>query len=142
VSALRAHWKVVLVGVVLLGAGIGVGAAANSGTKTEVERTYEDVTIFKGTSKVVTVTRYHLRARILKDGLKTAFGDGRYSVGEDISPGTYHAPGGHRCFWQRSADPAGMEVMANDYTNGEPVTMSVNPGEYIYTARCGRWHQR
>lgn len=40
-------------------------------------------------------------------GPATAFGPGVYTVGTDIQPGTYSAPGGSNCYWERLSSLSG-----------------------------------
>jgi len=73
----------------------------------------------------------------------TSFGDGVYAVGIDIAPGTYSAPGGTNCYWERDSDLTGNSnsIIANDTPTG-PVTVPIAPTDKGFkTAGCGTWKQ-
>jgi hypothetical protein len=70
---------------------------------------------------------------------------GTYRVPTDLLPGSYAAPGGAGCSWQRLSDFKG--------TAGSVITQSVNPGlaprvtiastdaGFKTTVQCGGWHR-
>ena len=65
--------------------------------------------------------------------------DGTFLVGTDLAPGTYRAPGGDGCYWERLRGFGGTiaEVIANDNARG-PVLVTIAPTDAGFTARrCG-----
>lgn len=72
----------------------------------------------------------------------TSFGDGTWAVGIDIAPGTYKAPGGSACYWERlSAFGAGSVdgIIANANPTG-PVVVQIAPTDKGFQTRgCGEW---
>jgi len=69
-----------------------------------------------------------------------SFGDGTYVVGKHIAPGTYTAPGGTYCYWERESGFGGemSDVIANDTT----ATVTISPSDVgFYTDGCGTWTQ-
>jgi hypothetical protein len=71
----------------------------------------------------------------------TTFGDGIWAVGVNIAPGTYSAPGGADCYWERDSDLTGdaSAILANDNPSG-PVTVTIESGDAAFqTQGCGTW---
>lgn len=71
---------------------------------------------------------------------KNSFGDGEYTVGDDIKPGTYRtSPRITDCYWERST--AGGDIIANNFINNAPrgVTVTVHTGEGFTSEGCGFW---
>lgn len=76
----------------------------------------------------------------------TSFGDGTYSVGTDIAPGTYHTTGPTAnspmgCYWARSSDNSGntSSIIANNLGHG-PATVTISPADASFqTDGCNRW---
>lgn len=69
------------------------------------------------------------------------FADGTYLVGVDIAPGTWRAPGGGDCYWQRLSGFGGTldEIIANDDPNGS-VIVTIAPGDTGFSSSgCGSW---
>jgi len=69
------------------------------------------------------------------------FGDGTYIVGVDIAPGTWSAPGGPTCYWERLSGFSGdfAELLANDLPPGNAVvTISADDAGFS-THGCGEW---
>jgi hypothetical protein len=69
------------------------------------------------------------------------FGSGTWIVGTDISPGTWTAPGGERCYWERLASfRHGIEdILANDVGVRNPVVTVAASDAGFATNDCGRW---
>jgi len=74
----------------------------------------------------------------------TSFGDGTYVVGSHIAPGTYHAPGGPSCYWERESGFGGVisdDIIANDNPTGAPV-VTISPSDAGFSTHgCGTWTQ-
>lgn len=69
------------------------------------------------------------------------FGDGEYIVGTDIAPGTWTAPGGPDCYWQRESGFSGGfdSIIANDVGVTTPV-VTIDPTDAGFTTEdCGTW---
>ncbi len=75
-------------------------------------------------------------------GPKTTFGPGTYRVGVDIAPGTYVAPGGTGCYWERqSVFGGGFDaIIANEASSGGQVVVTVSASDKGFkTSGCGTW---
>ncbi len=76
-------------------------------------------------------------------GPKTTFGNGQYRVGTDIAPGTYVAPGGSGCYWERQATFGGGsvgDIIANDLSFGGQVVVTIAATDRGFkTSSCGIW---
>lgn len=76
-------------------------------------------------------------------GPKTTFGNGQYRVGVDIAPGTYVAPGGSGCYWERQATFGGGslgDIIANDLSRGGQVVVTIAASDKGFkTSGCGTW---
>ena len=69
------------------------------------------------------------------------FGDGAWSVGEDIPPGLYVAPGGALCYWARLSGFGGNfdEIIANGSGSGQRI-VTIDPSDAGFdTGGCGSW---
>jgi hypothetical protein len=77
-------------------------------------------------------------------GLPTTFGEGKFVVGTDIAPGTYHTLGpadAQYCYWERFKDPTGAaeSIIANHVGRG-PTTVTIDAGDGMFNTRwCGTW---
>lgn len=78
-------------------------------------------------------------------GPKTTFGDGTYEVGVDVAAGSYSAPGGRNCYWERSKNSSGElgSVIANEWkpNKGQAILTAKN-GEFLKVSDCGTWTPR
>ncbi len=98
-------------------------------------------------------TPYHIRIFRLDDTAVPApvaaapiaaiatFGPGTQLVGRDIAPGTYRAPGGNLCYWERLRGFGGTvgDIIANELSFGpQIVTISATDRGFDST-RCGTW---
>ena len=71
----------------------------------------------------------------------SSFGDGTHMVGDDIEPGTYTAPGGAFCYWERLSGTSGefTDIIANDLGDSQHV-VTVDGGDVAFsTDGCGEW---
>jgi hypothetical protein len=69
------------------------------------------------------------------------FGDGTYIVGKTVAPGSYRAPGGSNCYWERDRNFSGGDnsIIANDTPAG-PTLTTISPSDKGFqTSGCGRW---
>lgn len=99
-------------------------------------------------TQTVTVTAHPKAAAAAKPkppaaaGPAVEFGDGTYRVGKDIRAGTYRAPGGEGCYWERLRNFKGDgpdSVLANDLGAKTPV-VTIAAGDAGFTTRdCGTW---
>jgi hypothetical protein len=80
----------------------------------------------------------------LPPGLATTFNEGRFVVGTDIAPGTYHTagPSGELdCYWERLKDTNGAtdSIIANNLGPG-PATVTINTSDGAFQTRwCSTW---
>ena len=71
----------------------------------------------------------------------SSFGEGTELVGSDVQPGTYRAPGGSECYWERLKGASGNtdDILANDLGPTNPV-VQIASGDYAFTSTsCGTW---
>lgn len=71
------------------------------------------------------------------------FGDGTYTVGQTVEPGTYRtrASSGGGCYWERLSGFSGEtdDVIANNYTD-DPSVVTIAPTDKGFrTSGCGTW---
>ncbi len=67
--------------------------------------------------------------------------EGKWVVATHISPGTYQAPGGNDCTWERLSGVSGTpeEIIATDQPAGEAV-VEIDPGDIAFNSvGCGEW---
>lgn len=71
--------------------------------------------------------------------------DGTWTVGRDITPGTYRSSGevGPRCYWAvlRSGSN-GADILENDIPGGGRPVVTLAEGQDFNTARCGTWEKQ
>lgn len=69
-----------------------------------------------------------------------AMADGTYVVGGHIQAGTYRAPGGDGCYWERLSGFSGDldDVIANDF-EGATVVSILDSDRGFHTDDCGTW---
>ena len=74
-------------------------------------------------------------------GSTAPFGDGTYLVGVDVAPGTWRAPGGEFCTWQRLAGFSGDfgELIAIDIVTGPAIVSIAATDIGFSTTGCGSW---
>lgn len=69
-------------------------------------------------------------------------GDGTWTVGTDIKPGTYRATDnvGSTCYWgiYRSGSN-GDDIIENDIPGGGRPVVTLSPGQDFKSTRCGTW---
>lgn len=74
-------------------------------------------------------------------GSGSSFSDGTELVGTDVQPGTYRAPGGSDCYWERLKGASGSndDIIANDLGPVNPV-VEISSSDYAFTSsNCGNW---
>ena len=78
-------------------------------------------------------------------GPKTEFGNGTHRVGIDIAPGTYVAPGGSGCYWERQSVFGGGSadaIIANEFSRGGQVVVTIAASDKGFrTNGCGTWRR-
>lgn len=69
------------------------------------------------------------------------FGDGTYTVGKEIEPGTYQTGRVSGCYWER-LDEAG-EIIDNNFVNAAPqVQAQIRASDFAFnTDGCGTWQK-
>ncbi len=77
-------------------------------------------------------------------GPKTEFTSGTFRVGVDIASGTYVAPGGSGCYWERESVFGGGgsdSIIANDFFPGQgQVVVTIAASDKGFkTSGCGTW---
>ncbi len=70
-----------------------------------------------------------------------AFGDGTHLVGVDIQPGTYRAPGGEYCTWERLSGLGGEmdNIIAIDAFATKPTVEVRATDKAFKSVNCGTW---
>ncbi|WP_306969229.1 hypothetical protein [Arthrobacter oryzae] len=72
-------------------------------------------------------------------------GDGTWTVGTDIEPGTYRAAGavGSTCYWgiYRSGSN-GSDIIENDIPGGGRPVVALSVGQDFNSTRCGKWEKQ
>lgn len=68
-------------------------------------------------------------------------GDGTFLVGKDVKPGTYRTTGpkSRSCYWQRSGDASGTNIIANDILSGPGVVDIRSSDVSFKTSGCANW---
>lgn len=97
-------------------------------------------------------TPYHIRVFKLDDSAAAApapaapvaiatFGPGTQIVGRDIAPGTYRAPGGDFCYWERLSGFNGTlgNIIANELSRGPQIVTISATDKGFDSTRCGTW---
>ncbi len=74
-------------------------------------------------------------------------GEGTYIVGTgpnaDMHPGTWRAPGGSSCYWERLSGFGGTlnEIIANDFGAINPVVTIAPTDAGFHSHNCGTWEK-
>lgn len=80
-----------------------------------------------------------------KEKAANTVSDGTWTVGRDITPGTYRSSGevGSRCYWAvlRSGSN-GADILENDIPGGGRPVVTLAEGQDFNTARCGTWEKQ
>ncbi|WP_208379069.1 hypothetical protein [Cumulibacter soli] len=108
-------------------------------TSTATETIVETETLIETETETVTATP---SAPPEPEGPATTFGSGTYLVGVDIAPGTYLAPGGTLCYWERLAGLSGdfEDIIANGLSDGGQVYVEIDAMDVAFkTEGCGTW---
>ncbi|MDR7166126.1 hypothetical protein J2X12_004180 [Pseudarthrobacter oxydans] len=72
-------------------------------------------------------------------------GDGTWTVGTDIEPGTYRAAAdvGSSCYWGIYATGSnGSNIIDNDLPGGGRPSVALNSGQDFKSSRCGKWEKQ
>lgn len=75
------------------------------------------------------------------DPLMTTIPEGKWVLGTHISPGTYQAPGGNDCTWERLSGISGTpdDIIATDEPSGQPV-VELDPSDIAFNSSgCEEW---
>jgi hypothetical protein len=76
-----------------------------------------------------------------RDPLLTTIPEGKWALNTHIAPGTYEAPGGDTCYWERLSGLSGTldDVIANDLPQG-PAVVEIDPADVAFNSSgCGEW---
>ena len=67
--------------------------------------------------------------------------DGTWLVGPEVQPGTYTAPGGDLCYWERLSGFGGSldEIIAAEFGEGRQIVTIEATDEGFRTNGCGEW---
>jgi hypothetical protein len=78
------------------------------------------------------------------DPLLAAIPEGKWVLGTHILPGTYEAPGGDSCYWERLAGLSGEleDIIANDLPAGQVVVEIADTDAAFNSTGCGDWTPR
>ena len=70
-----------------------------------------------------------------------SFGDGTYRVGSDITAGTYRAPGGDSCSWERLSGFTGVldDIIAIEVLETRPIVTILSSDAGFRSRGCGQW---
>jgi hypothetical protein len=72
-------------------------------------------------------------------GLPVFLLDGTYTVGRDIQPGRYEAPGVGGCYWE-TLNAAGGKNSENFVGGGGRAEARINPSDVVFNSTgCGTW---
>lgn len=73
--------------------------------------------------------------------VRRSFSDGQWTVGRDITPGTYRATSkSSKCYWAKIADVDTEKAAASQYgRKGRLVAKVTSKDEAFLTTRCGTW---
>lgn len=72
-------------------------------------------------------------------------GDGTWTVGTDIEPGTYRASAdvGSSCYWGIYASGSnGSNIIDNDLPGGGRPSVALSAGQDFKSSRCGKWERQ
>ena len=72
-------------------------------------------------------------------------GDGTWTVGTDIEPGTYRASSdvGSSCYWGIYATGSnGSNILDNDIPGGGRPSVALSAGQDFKSSRCGKWEKQ
>lgn len=72
-------------------------------------------------------------------------GDGTWTVGKDVAPGTYRAAAdvGSSCYWGIYATGSnGSNIIDNDLPGGGRPSVSLAEGQDFKSSRCGKWEKQ
>jgi hypothetical protein len=72
-------------------------------------------------------------------------GDGTWTVGTDIAPGTYRATAdvGSSCYWGIYATGSnGSNIIDNDLPGGGRPSVALSAGQDFKSSRCGKWEKQ
>jgi hypothetical protein len=117
--------------------GLGLGVAASSGEVGAPSAAATETV----TAKSRAARKSASPAPKPRKTVATSFDDGTYRVGAEIKPGTYKAPGGGGCYWERMRDFEGglNSIIANESPAGS-TTVTIKSGDKGFkTHGCGTW---
>jgi zinc-ribbon domain len=137
----RNMWAIVVsAALFLVGILIGASGGSSSSTSAPTATRSQTVTQTETTASVQTVTK---TVKVKPPGPKIAFGDGVFLVGSEIRPGTYRAPGGSGCYWERDRDLTGglNSILANGNPSGQTIVTILSTDKAFQSNGCGGWRR-
>jgi hypothetical protein len=75
------------------------------------------------------------------DPLLTTIPEGKWALGTHITPGTYQAPGGNNCTWERLSGVSGEpeDIIATEEPSGQ-AAVEIEPDDFAFNSvGCGEW---
>lgn len=129
-------WQPILFGVIILFAGVAIGAAAGGGktaaakpgpTVTATATLEDTFTATPVISKVV-ATHTQVVTRTYTPPQPEQIGEGLYVVPSEIKPGRYHTTGGTDCYWARLSSTDTTDIIDNNNFSG-PQTIDIQSGD-------------
>jgi len=75
------------------------------------------------------------------DPLMTTIPEGKWALGTHITSGTYQAPGGNDCTWERLSGVSGTpeDIIATEQPSGQ-AAVEIDPGDFAFNSvGCGEW---
>lgn len=80
----------------------------------------------------------------ITDSTTGPFEDGTFIIGVDVAPGTYGAPGGQFCYWERLSGFSGEfeDIIANGTGESGQVVTIADGDAGFETSGCGEWTAR
>lgn len=73
-------------------------------------------------------------------------GDDQVHVGEDVPAGTYRVvsavDSGAACYWQKSSDSEGNNIIDNDIVQGGRPQVTLKSGQWFKSQGCPDWHKK
>ena len=107
-----------------------------AGYQDKLDQTKQDLTSTEG--KLTSVQASLDQAQETK--AKSSFGNGTWQSGVDYIPGTYSAPGGGGCYWEKLNGPSGgglNNIIDNGGFDRNQIVSVDSP--YFHTSGCGTW---
>jgi hypothetical protein len=120
---------------------LGLGLVANLANGGDPSTTATSTTAMVPSTATTVVTAPSVTVGV--EVAKTSFGPGTYLVGRQIEAGTYQAPGGSNCYFERRSDTSSDldGIIANEWsTDKSQQIVTIDPTDVAFkSSGCGRW---